>query len=323
MDDREEKSASHSRETSNLIQKTEAKAKEALTVLWHDLPTWMQDNHYIQSGYRQPSNSYSKSAASIGYLHNESVNIWTHLIGAVLAGIAANVLFLAAKPRFQMATSEDVMVFSCFFAGAVGCLAMSATYHTISNHSEAVARFGNRLDYIGIIFLEWGSFIPSIYYGFASDPGLVKVYWSMITTIGAGTLVVIMHPMFRSPAWRPFRAFMFVAMGLSAVVPVLHGLQMYGYRRLEQQIGLTWLVSQGALYILGAVLYAARVPERFSPGSFDIWGSSHQIFHVLVVLAAASHLVGLMKAFDYEHSLRTSASSSSFNSWYLFGGRQD
>ena len=49
---------------------------------------------------------------------------------------------------------------------------------------------------------------------------------------------------------------MFVAMGLSAVFPVLHGLQMYGYKQLEKQIGLSWLVTQGVLYITGAGLYA-------------------------------------------------------------------
>lgn len=49
---------------------------------------------------------------------------------------------------------------------------------------------------------------------------------------------------------------MFVAMGLSAVIPVLHGLRIYGYRQLEQQMGLTWVVSQGVLYIAGAALYA-------------------------------------------------------------------
>lgn len=171
-------------ETSKLIEKTENKTKQALTVLWNDLPSWMKDNHYIHSGYRQPSNSYSKSAASIGYLHNESVNIWTHLIGAAMAGIAGSFLFVSTKPRFQMATAEDVLVFSCFFAGAVACLSMSAIYHTISNHSEAVAKFGNRLDYIGIIFLIWGSFIPSIFYGFAAEPGLVRVYWSMVRALG-------------------------------------------------------------------------------------------------------------------------------------------
>ena len=47
-----------------------------------------------------------------------------------------------------------------------------------------------------------------------------------------------------------------------------------------------------------------RVPERLKPGGFDICGSSHQIFHVLVVMAAMAHLMGLLKAFDHEHSSR-------------------
>ena len=46
------------------------------------------------------------------------------------------------------------------------------------------------------------------------------------------------------------------------------------------------------------------MPEKYKPGTFDIWGSSHQIFHVLVLMAAATHFVGLLKAFDYEHSQR-------------------
>jgi adiponectin receptor len=49
------------------------------------------------------------------------------------------------------------------------------------------------------------------------------------------------------------------------------------------------------------------------PGTFDIWGSSHQIFHILVVLAAAAHLVGLMKAFDFEHSYRAKILASYAN----------
>ena len=52
---------------------------------------------------------------------------------------------------------------------------------------------------------------------------------------------------------------MFVAMGISAVVPVLHGLQMYGFKQLEQQIGLSWLVSQGVLYVSGAAIYAVSI----------------------------------------------------------------
>jgi adiponectin receptor len=57
---------------------------------------------------------------------------------------------------------------------------MSATFHTISNHSHEVARFGNQLDYAGIVFLIWGSFIPVLYYGFQSEPDLMKRYWAMV-----------------------------------------------------------------------------------------------------------------------------------------------
>jgi len=46
----------------------------------------------------------------------------------------------------------------------------------------------------------------------------------------------------------------------------------------------------------------ARIPERFAPGRFDVFGSSHQIFHVLVLAAAVTHLVGLTKAFGFRHS---------------------
>jgi adiponectin receptor len=163
-----------------LLVRTEKKVEQALTILWNDLPKWMQDNHYVHSGYRPQSNSYARSAKSLGYLHNESVNIWTHLIGALMAVIAASTLFVTIRPRFLAASTEDTIVFSCFFLGAVICLGMSATYHTIANHSPSVAKFGNRLDYFGIVFLIWGSFIPSIYYGYGEDPKLITLYWTMV-----------------------------------------------------------------------------------------------------------------------------------------------
>jgi adiponectin receptor len=95
---------------------------------------------------------------------------------------------------------------------------------------------------------------------------------------------------------------MFVAMGLSAAFPVLHGVYLFGIPKMNRTISLPYVVTQGILYIVGAVLYAGRIPERWSPGTFDIWGSSHQIFHVLVLLAAGTHLVGLLHAFDYKHA---------------------
>jgi adiponectin receptor len=176
---------SYDEKDSSPVTKAEKTAKQALTILWDDIPEWMRDNHYITTGYRPQSNSYWKSASSITYLHNESVNIWTHIVGAALAAITAVLMYNVLRPRFEMATREDVMVFSCFFLGAVACLGMSATYHTLLNHSDMVARFGQRLDHVGIVVLIWGSFVPSIYYGFSAEPGLVRLYWTMVRLLSS------------------------------------------------------------------------------------------------------------------------------------------
>jgi hypothetical protein len=81
---------------------------------------------------------------------------------------------------YATASIEDFCVFACFFASCIGCLTTSGTYHLISNHSHAVAVWGNRADYLGIVFLIWGSFVPCIYYGFQERLDLIRIYWSKV-----------------------------------------------------------------------------------------------------------------------------------------------
>ena len=49
---------------------------------------------------------------------------------------------------------------------------------------------------------------------------------------------------------------MFIALGLSALFPVIHGVMKFGIRQMNKQIGLFWVVLQGSLYIVGACIYA-------------------------------------------------------------------
>ncbi|KAI0842212.1 HlyIII-domain-containing protein [Hypoxylon sp. FL0890] len=292
--------------SSSLVQTAkdvEQKVASALHILWDDLPTWRRDNHYIITGYRPDSNSYWRSFTSLFYVHNEFVNIWTHLLGAFLFPTIGVWLYNVIAPRYGSANSSDVLVFSCFFAGAVLCLGMSATFHAISNHSEEVAKWGNKLDYSGIVFLIVGSYVPALYYGLFCLPKLMTIYLYGIFLLGLGCGIVSWVEQFRTPRWRPYRAAMFVGLGVSGVVPVCHGLNIYGYQSLEERMGLNWVLVQGFLYIFGAFLYAIRWPERSFPRKFDIWGSSHQLFHILILFAAASHLTGMAKAFDYHHSV--------------------
>lgn len=44
-------------------------------------------------------------------------------------------------------------------------------------------------------------------------------------------------------------------------------------------------IIMDVLALTGGLVNVWRVPERFSPGTFDYWFNSHQIMHVAVVLA--------------------------------------
>lgn len=93
-----------------------------------------------------------------------------------------------------------------------------------------------------------------------------------IFTLGAGCLVVSWFEHFRTPEWRPYRALMFVGLGVSSVIPVAHATSIYGFQELNQRMGLSWVILQGALYISGAVIYAvsARWPWfPYPPHSAD------------------------------------------------------
>lgn len=102
---------------------------------YDELPAWRQDNHFISTHYRPTSNSVFTSFQSLFQLHNESVNIHSHLSAAWIFFFIA--LSLYAFERHAV-TSADIIAFLIFFSGAVTCLGISATYHTVSNHSPKV-----------------------------------------------------------------------------------------------------------------------------------------------------------------------------------------
>jgi adiponectin receptor len=155
--------------------------EERLLLLWDDLPHWRRDNAYITSGYRHMKPSYLHSVLSLTHLHNESVNIWSHLLGAVTALAASLYLYLLIHPRYDSASANDVIVFGCFFGGAFLCLGMSATFHALLSHSEHAARWGNKLDYTGIVLLIVGSYVPALYYGFFCKPQLLTFYLCLVS----------------------------------------------------------------------------------------------------------------------------------------------
>ena len=48
-------------------------------------------------------------------------------------------------------------------------------------------------------------------------------------------------------------------------------------------------------------LQQVRIPERLKPEMFDVWGASHQILHVMVLLGVTSHIAGVLTGYATAH----------------------
>jgi len=47
-------------------------------------PDWVVDNHFLIRGYRIGFSQFKHVMKSLFMCHNETVNIWTHLLGVIM-----------------------------------------------------------------------------------------------------------------------------------------------------------------------------------------------------------------------------------------------
>ena len=113
--------------------------------LWtiSQLPPWYEPSPFVLTGYRPASRSWSVSLSSWAYVHNESGNIYSHLIPGVilLLLVGQGSLYEYVYTRHAgLLTGLDWMVVAGQMLAGACCLLVSAVYHTGLNHSEGVAR---------------------------------------------------------------------------------------------------------------------------------------------------------------------------------------
>jgi len=155
---------------------------------------------------------------------------------------------------------------------------VSALYHRPTWPPRARA-FMRRLDHSAIFVLIAGTYTPlCLLLGGTTGARLLALVW-------AGAALGVLKSILWVHAPRFVVATLTVALGW-AVVPVLPSLQA----RIGGA-GLGLLMGGGALYTLGAVIYATRRPDPF-PRIFGY----HEIFHALVVAAAALHFAVAARA---------------------------
>jgi hemolysin III len=190
----------------------------------------------------------------------------SHEIAAGLALAAWIVLaLLASSARARLAANVYGASLFCLFA-------VSALYHrpTWPPRARLLMR---RLDHSAIFLLIAGTYTPfCLLLPAASGEPLLAVVW-----IGAAAGVLQSVVWVRAP--KALVAALYVLLGW-VVVPVLPAL-----RATLGGGAIALLAAGGAAYTVGAAVYATGRPDPF-PRVFGY----HEVFHALVIAAAACHL---------------------------------
>ena len=130
-----------------------------------EMPQWFREesNKWILHGYRPISGSAQASFRSWSYLHNESVNIYSHLIPTVPFLLGEWFILQYLTSRCSKVAVADYVAFTIYMLAAVTCLSLSTTYHTLMNHSRYMERLCLRLDMLGVVVFILGDLVLGIY----------------------------------------------------------------------------------------------------------------------------------------------------------------
>lgn len=137
------------------------------TVKWNDIEA-CQFNEDMCSGTRLAKEDYWGVLASLAFLHNESYNVYTHLVGALLLPLVALAsLRYLADPQCIGVCLIDYAMLGIYFWCAETCLILSAISHLMQARSPRVERFWHGMDLLGMVIVSESTFSSGIYYVFS------------------------------------------------------------------------------------------------------------------------------------------------------------
>jgi len=112
--------------------------------------------------------------------------------------------------------------------------------------------------------------------------------------IALGCCMTLLVPAGKTSAGAGIRVFMFGCLALPGIFAIVHGRHLANLAGDDVPLTNGWIMATAALNALGAALYSTGFPERWFKG-FDIYGSSHQLFHIVIVISSLVFWSGLVQ----------------------------
>jgi hemolysin III len=187
---------------------------------------------------------------------------------AFFVSIPLGIALVLAAP-----TGEATLAAAIYAFAVSGLLITSGLYHRIDWRRPRARAWMRRLDHSMIFVLIAGTYTP---FSLLVLDGTLAT--AVLIAVWAGALggIVLNLVWITAPKW--VTATVYVTLGWVAVIAMPSLAERLGAG------GVALLMGGGLLYTAGAVIYAAQRPNP-KPAVFGY----HEIFHVLVLAAAAAH----------------------------------
>ena len=230
---------------------------------------------------RPLSTSHFSCVKSIWHLHDETINIWTHLIAA-LAFLVVLIRVWENKKRHRFEQDRALQI---FLPAAILFFLSSSLRHVFQNHVDYI--IWHSLEHCSITIFIWASSRSFCILAYDHK----QTAWRIHVAVSTGTAMVsIVLTLYRAfvrghPTWTLY--VVHTLYGSLAAIPALNrpsGLHWKSWRARKR------LLSSFQAFILinaaGGIAYTIRVIGRMTESSADGLSASHYAMHMMVVIGA-------------------------------------
>lgn len=258
--------ATHPSERLIALKETLYNYDTAMTVSSHrhltfyELPFQWRENRYIIYGYRFAKSHVTAMLSAFSW-HNETVNIWTHLLGTFYLLYLAFYDFPNSEHYFKYTTSaDDHAIVYLFIASAITCLMFSVIWHSYTNIGFLSLRSKFAcFDYSGITVLITSSIITTEHISLKDYPNLRFAFVAFSSLAGLVGIGMAWHPYFDRPESRIIRILFFVSLSFLGVVSFMCSCLVHNFKFALNlfsplYISFVW-------YLSGVVFYGSFFPE--------------------------------------------------------------
>lgn len=253
----------------------------------HEISSEFRDP-FITAGYRRPGCAFWPCFTTLFTIHNETVNIWSHFLGMIFFVAFCVPVFILHNPL------QDSFVWPllAFSAGIVTMLLMSSTAHLFNSMSLKARHICFFLDYAAISTYTFTAGQVFFFYSRPTNSGLFLLQ-SAPLFLGISALISASSTYFCCASRHTWHNHKFIIRTGTYALTWFFNTLPFLWRIMVcdgvidcNPSAYRYFIRQFLCFFIAAISNASKIPERFIPGWFNIFGQSHHFMHVLCALGS-------------------------------------